>query len=73
MLGDVTETVYVWDDEDEDNVRAVKKQSEMLVSLGKQGAVNNETNIHERALANVAFSLRMDIRALALIHPFSFH
>lgn len=40
----MTETVYVWDDEDEDNVRAVKKQSEMLVSLEKQGAGNNETN-----------------------------
>lgn len=44
MLGDVTETVYVWDDEDEDNVRAVKKQSEMLVSSRKQGAGNNEKN-----------------------------
>ncbi|EGP90403.1 unnamed protein product [Zymoseptoria tritici ST99CH_1A5] len=34
VLGDVTETVYVVDEEDEDNVRTVKKQSEMLFVRG---------------------------------------
>ncbi|KAF2216366.1 hypothetical protein CERZMDRAFT_109279 [Cercospora zeae-maydis SCOH1-5] len=34
VLGDVTETVYVWDEEDEENVRTVKKQSEMLFVRG---------------------------------------
>lgn len=35
VLGDVTETVYVVDDEDGDNVRTVKKQSEMLFVRGR--------------------------------------
>ena len=37
MLGDVEETVYVVDDEDEaqENVRTVKKASEMLFVRGK--------------------------------------
>ncbi|KAF7186552.1 putative U6 snRNA-associated Sm-like protein LSm3 [Pseudocercospora fuligena] len=34
VLGDVTETVYLVDEEDEDNVRTVKKQSEMLFVRG---------------------------------------
>ncbi|KAK4504866.1 hypothetical protein PRZ48_002829 [Zasmidium cellare] len=35
VLGDVTETVYVVDEEDEaENVRTVKKQSEMLFVRG---------------------------------------
>jgi U6 snRNA-associated Sm-like protein LSm3 len=37
VLGDVTETVYVVDEEDEENVRSVKKQSEMLFVRGKHG------------------------------------
>lgn len=34
MLGDVTETVYLVDEDDEENVRSVKKQSEMLFVRG---------------------------------------
>ncbi|KXT12932.1 hypothetical protein AC579_4130 [Pseudocercospora musae] len=34
VLGDVTETVYLVDEEEEDDVRTVKKQSEMLFVRG---------------------------------------
>ncbi|CZT19042.1 probable U6 snRNA-associated Sm-like protein LSm3 [Ramularia collo-cygni] len=34
VLGDVTETIYMVDEEDEENVRSVKKQSEMLFVRG---------------------------------------
>jgi U6 snRNA-associated Sm-like protein LSm3 len=35
VLGDVTETVYVVDEEDDESVRTVKKQSEMLFVRGR--------------------------------------
>lgn len=41
MLGDVEETIYVVDEEDEgegEEVRTVKKQSEMLFVRGEEGA-----------------------------------
>lgn len=35
VLGDVTETIYMVDEEDDENVRSVKKQSEMLFVRGE--------------------------------------
>lgn len=40
VLGDVTETIYMVDEEDEENVRSVKKQSEMLFVRGKHRVDN---------------------------------
>lgn len=49
MLGEVTETIYVVDEEDEaENVSTVKKQSEMLFVRGEWSKMMELLSMHMR-------------------------